>query len=116
MAASILEVGNKDAGAEPQLEIAVDNDESQGAADYYAPLSEGAKARAMGEAKRARKVLDKWSHRSSFLNSWGMAFWIEIDAIKVTSPQLKVILKVTVVRGLVTTCLKTLNLNKQCVY
>ena len=37
LAASLLDVGNEGARAEPRLDIAADEDESQGAADHYAP-------------------------------------------------------------------------------
>ena len=50
LAASVTKAGSVRTVVVPPLENAASNDESRGVADYYASLSDGAKARAMGEA------------------------------------------------------------------
>ena len=47
----------------------------------------------MAEAKQVREALEKWNSRSAFLSTWARAFWVEVDEIKVSAPQLKVILR-----------------------
>ena len=83
--------GGKGSGAEPQLALA-DSPTPVASDDFYAQLSQGAKSKATAEARKVREALDKWSARASFLGAWARAFWNEIAAIGVSSPQLKVVL------------------------